>query len=56
MLITELKNKEFIQSQLKGKVFVLVCHGCKEIHFPEQEADALIQELTEAGIVTESFT
>ena len=56
MLITELKNKDVIQSQLKGKVFVLVCHGCKEIHFPEQEADALIKELTEAGIVTGSFT
>ena len=56
MLITELKNKDVIQSQLKGKVFVLVCHGCKEIHFPEQEADELIKELTEAGIVTGSFT
>ena len=56
MLITELKNKEFIQSQLKGKVFVLVCHGCKEIHFPEHEADALIKELEDAGIVTGSFT
>ena len=56
MLITELKNKEFIQSQLKGKVFVLVCHGCKEIHFPEHEADALIKELEDSGIVTGTFT
>ena len=56
MLITELKNKDVIQSLLKGKVFILTCHGCREIHFPEHEADALIQELTESGIVTGSFT
>ena len=52
MLITELKNKDVIKSQLQGKVFVLVCHGCKEIRFPEHEADALIAELTAEGIVT----
>ena len=51
MLITQLKNKEDIQSQIQGKVFVLVCHGCKEIHFPEHEADAFIKELESAGIV-----
>ena len=52
MLITELKNKEVIKSQLSGKVFVLVCHGCKEVYFPEHETDELIKELTDAGIVT----
>ena len=56
MLITELKNKDVIKSLVKGKVFVLVCHGCKEIHFPEHEADAFIQELEEAGIVTGVLT
>ena len=56
MLITELKNKDLIKSLVKGKVFVLICHGCKEIRFPEHEADALIKELTEEGIVTGSFT
>ena len=56
MLITELKNKDIIKQQLDGKVFVLICHGCKEIHFPEHEADALLAELTEAGCVTGSFT
>ena len=56
MLITELKNKDVIKSLVKGKVFVLVCHGCKEIHFPEHEADALIKELAEEGIVTGTFT
>ena len=52
MLITELKNNDVIKSQLKGKVFILVCHGCKEIRFPEHEADALIAELTAEGNVT----
>ena len=56
MLITELKNVDLIKSQLKGKVFVLVCHGCKEIKFPEHEADALIKELEATGIVTGTFT
>ena len=55
MLITELKNKDVIKSLVKGKVFVLVCHGCKEIHFPEHEADELIAELTAEGIVTGTF-
>ena len=51
MLITELKNQETILSQLNGKVFILVCHGCKEIHFPEQEANKLIADLCDQGIV-----
>ena len=52
MLITELKNKDVIKSLIKGKVFVLVCHGCKEIRFPEHEADALQKELMATGNVT----
>ena len=56
MLITELKNKDVIKSQLQGKVFVLVCHGCKEVHFPEHEADQLITELTAEGVVTGTLT
>ena len=55
MLITELKNKDVIKSLVKGKVFALVCHGCKEIRFPEAETDELLKELAEEGIVTGSF-
>ena len=55
MLITELKNKELIQEALKGKVFILTCHGCKEIHFPEREAEELITKLTADGIVVGSL-
>ena len=55
MLITELKNKDVIISQLRGKVFVLICHGCKEIRFPEHEADELVAELSTSGCVTGCF-
>ena len=56
MLITELKSKETILSLIKGKVFIINCHGCKEIRFPEQEAEELQKELTAAGHVTGSIT
>ena len=56
MLITELKSKEAILSLITGKVFVINCHGCKEIRFPEKEAEQLQKELTEAGIVTGTVT
>ena len=56
MLITELKSKETILSMAEGKVFILNCHGCKEIYFPEHEADALQAELAAAGKVTGCLT
>ncbi len=56
MLITELKAKETILSQLGEKNIVIFCHGCKEIRFPEKEADALLQELTAAGKVVGAVT
>lgn len=45
MLITELKTKEAIHSLTEGKVFIINCHGCKEVHFPQQEAEQLQKEL-----------
>ena len=56
MLITELESTETLREQLKGKVFVLNCHGCREIRFPEAEADAFQKELTAEGVVTGIFT
>ena len=56
MLITELKNKDAILSLVKGKVFIINCHGCKEIRFPEKEADELQKELAESGCVTGIIT
>jgi electron transport complex protein RnfC len=37
MLITQMKDKESILSLITGKVFIINCHGCKEVSFPEQE-------------------
>jgi electron transport complex protein RnfC len=56
MLITELKAKETILSLITGKVFIINCHGCKEIHFPEKEAEELQKELAETGTVTGIIT
>ena len=56
MLITELKAKEAILAQLSGKVFIINCHGCKEIRFPEKEADELQKELSAGGNVTGILT
>ncbi len=50
MLITELKDKETILSLATGKVFLINCHGCKELHFPVQEAEALKAALGEKVI------
>ena len=56
MLITELKAKEAILSLASGKVFIINCHGCREIRFPEKEADELQKELLDAGNVTGIIT
>ena len=56
MLITELKSTETLRTLLKGKVFVLNCHGCREIRFPEAEANAFQAELSAEGVVTGIFT
>ncbi|MCM1148528.1 MAG: methylenetetrahydrofolate reductase C-terminal domain-containing protein [Butyricicoccus sp.] len=56
MLITKLKAREDILSMLPEKVFVIQCHGCKEISFPEAEADELTRELLDADRVTGVLT
>ena len=50
MLITQLKAKEAITSLTAGKkVFIINCHGCKEVRFPEKEAAQLQKELAAEG-------
>ena len=56
MLITELKSKEALDAMLPGKVFIINCHGCKEVSFPEAEAEASEKELLAAGRVTGVLT
>ena len=57
MLITKLKSKEELQSLLPEKVFVLQCHGCAEVSFPEQEAEELIRALLArvTGVLTTDY-
>ena len=45
MLMTKLKSEEVIGSLASGKVFIINCHGCKEVGFPEEEAKALQKKL-----------
>ncbi len=56
MLITQLKDPKAIEALAQGKVFIINCHGCKEIHFPVKEAEALQNSLAETGNVTGTFT
>ena len=56
MLITELKATETILSEITGKVFIINCHGCREIRFPEAEAEAFQRDLIAGGVVTGVIT
>ena len=56
MLMTKLKSEEVISSLASGKVFIINCHGCKEVGFPEEEANALQKKLADAGKVVGTLT
>ena len=56
MLITKLKEKEAIEALVSGKVFIINCHGCKEVSFPEEEAKQLEGGLCDKGCVTGIMT
>ena len=57
MLITELKSKETLEVLTQGKVFVINCHGCKEVRFPEKEAEEFLQTLGDklTGVLTTDY-
>ena len=58
MLITELKSKETLAALTEGKkVFIINCHGCKEVSFPEKEAEEFAKELGQqvTGILTTDY-
>ena len=44
MLITKLKDREEIISFFDLQPFVFKCFGCKEVYFPEEEVDKLIED------------
>ena len=56
MLITEMKAPEKLLSLITGKVFLINCHGCKEIQFPEAEVNRFQWELSQSGCVTGMIT
>ena len=56
MLMTKLKSEEVIGSLTSGKVFIINCHGCKEVGFPEAEAKALQDKLQAEGKVVGVLT
>ncbi|MBQ8238563.1 MAG: methylenetetrahydrofolate reductase C-terminal domain-containing protein [Oscillospiraceae bacterium] len=56
MLITEMKSREVLDALTAGKkVFVINCHGCKEIRFPEAEASEYQKTLDVTGILTTDY-
>ena len=56
MLMTKLKSKDEILSLTSGSFFVINCHGCKEVGFPEEEAKALEKALMEADRLAGTIT
>jgi len=57
MLITQLKAKETLRSLVEGKkVFLIHCHGCKEVSFPEEEAIEMQRELEASGNLAGALT
>ena len=56
MLITELKERPVLDTLVRDRVFLLICHGCKEIRFPEEAVRAFGKELAGAGKVTGNCT
>ena len=56
MLMTKCKDAEALLPLIEGKVFILNCHGCKEIGFPEADAAAVSKVLSEAGRVVGALT
>lgn len=56
MLITQLKPKDSIVSLVGKKTFIINCHGCKEVSFPEKEAVELQKELAADGKISQIVT
>ena len=56
MLMTKMKAKETLASLISGKVFIINCHGCKEVGFPYEEAKEFQNELAAEGKVVGVLT
>ena len=58
MLMTLTKSKEAIVAQVKGKAFIINCHGCKEISTKQTKEDVLnlIRDLISELDITGTWT
>ena len=58
MLMTKMKSLQELSSLMHGKVFIVLCYGCKEVNTIDAEgrADAVIRELGERCEITGGFT
>ena len=58
MLMTKIKSREEVLSRIRGKVFVVICYGCKEVNLAsaEHEAEVLLAGLKENESVTGVLT
>ncbi|MBT9169038.1 MAG: hypothetical protein DDT19_02390 [Syntrophomonadaceae bacterium] len=54
MLITELKPKTEFARKLKGKILIIECHGCREVHYPTKQVEELIEELENSAEANEA--
>ena len=58
MLMTKIKSREEVMSRIRGKVFVVICYGCKEVNLSsaEHEAEVFLDGLKENEAVTGVLT
>jgi Na+-translocating ferredoxin:NAD+ oxidoreductase RnfC subunit len=56
MLITQLKSQDTVKSLARDKTVIVNCHGCKEVYFPEHEADKLQRELAGGAEIAQIVT
>ncbi|MDR0490852.1 MAG: methylenetetrahydrofolate reductase C-terminal domain-containing protein [Oscillospiraceae bacterium] len=55
MLITQLKPKGDILQLANGLAFVIMCEGCKEVFFPENDATDICKEIRVVGSVLTDY-
>ena len=56
MLVTKLKDNDTLAQLCSGRAFIINCHGCKEVGFPEKEAAEFQKGLADLGKVTGVLT
>lgn len=55
MLITELKPKTELENAASGKTFCILCRGCSEVCFPEEEAAEFLKEFSATGVLDTTY-